>query len=79
MSKPMEMIKLRSPEAVGFLFSLYHTLDVGGPAEHDLSDFGDAVAIGSASVIPEYDFYANGVKIEQFGLTWKPASERKQR
>ena len=78
MSRPLTTIKLNTREAVGFLFSLYHVLDIGGPAEHDLSDFGDFVA-DTGFVCPDYDFYVNGVKIDQFALTWTPANERKQR
>jgi len=59
-------------------FSLYHVLDVGGPAEEDLSDFGDNVA-DVLTVYPDYDFYVKGVKVEQFDLTWRVAGEKKQR
>ena len=78
MSKALHAIKLHTPEAVGFMFNLYHLLDVGGPAEKDLSDFGDRV-VDTMTICPDYDFYVNGVKVEQFELTWKPANEKKQR
>lgn len=65
-------------DAADFLFSLYQTLNVGGPAEKALSDFADELLDKGGPKV-EYEFYLGGHRVERFELNWAPAEKAKQR
>ena len=71
------VLTLNEDEA-DFIFSLYHTLNIGSPAEKALSDFADAL-LDAGGPRTEYAFGVGNTLIPYLSLDWTNSREAKER